>query len=354
MIKVNRKELLYILEQTPAHQNIMLVGKHGIGKSKIIEQYFMQQGQQVVTLFLGQMSDPGDLIGLPMENEHTGKTDFRPPYWFPTDGKPIVLFLDELNRARPEILQTVMDLTLNKTLAGKHLPEGSRIISAINSGEEYQLTDLDPALVSRFNIYHFVPTVPEWLFWAAENGIDSRVISFIEKHPDCLEHNTEQDNGLERTPDRRSWQRVSEWITGIKTFNRNVEKGISGLVGVNAALQFVTFCKSEHGIGAQEVLTQFTKYKKELEELETHELATINEGTFRFIELEERTDATQGYIKNLEMYIKWLYETKRNEALAHWTTLFETNSYPKTKVAVLTHSPYIFNNLVDFIKAIQL
>lgn len=37
-----------------------------------------------------------------------------PPYWFPVDGKPIVLFLDELNRARPEVLQTIMDLALNR------------------------------------------------------------------------------------------------------------------------------------------------------------------------------------------------------------------------------------------------
>ena len=88
---------------------------------------------KVVSLFLGQMSDPGDLIGLPYKNEKTGNTEFMPPYWFPTDGKPIVLFLDELNRARPEVLQTIMDLALNKKLAGKQLPEGSRIISAVNS-----------------------------------------------------------------------------------------------------------------------------------------------------------------------------------------------------------------------------
>lgn len=56
------------------------------------------------TLFLGQMSDPGDLLGLPTKDEATGKTTFMPPYWFPIDDKPIVLFLDELNRARPEIL----------------------------------------------------------------------------------------------------------------------------------------------------------------------------------------------------------------------------------------------------------
>ena len=91
------------------------------------------------------MSDPGDLIGLPRLNNESGKTEFMPPYWFPTDGKPIVLFLDELNRARPEVLQTIMDLALNRKLAGRTLPKGSRIISAVNDGEEYQLTDLDPA-----------------------------------------------------------------------------------------------------------------------------------------------------------------------------------------------------------------
>ena len=110
-IKIDAKELITLLESTPSSHNIMLTGKHGIGKSPILTKYFNSKNQNVVTLFLGQMSDPGDLIGLPHLNEQTGKTDFMPPYWWPTDHNPIVLFLDELNRARPEILQTVMDLT---------------------------------------------------------------------------------------------------------------------------------------------------------------------------------------------------------------------------------------------------
>ena len=155
-ITINTSELLKVLEETPSNQNIMLVGKHGIGKSQILTKFYESQGIRVVTLFLGQMSDPGDIIGLPNKDESTGQTVFALPYWFPVDNNPIVLFLDELNRARPEILQTVMDLALNRTLAGKSLPSGSRIISAVNIGEEYQLTDLDPALVSRFNIYDFI------------------------------------------------------------------------------------------------------------------------------------------------------------------------------------------------------
>ena len=186
-VKINANELEKLLVATPASQNIMLTGKHGIGKSQILEKFFSARGERVVILFLGQMSDPGDLIGLPRLDEMSGKTCFIPPYWFPTDGKPVVLFLDELNRARPEVLQTIMDLTLNRSLAGHRLPEGSRVISAVNDGEEYQLTDLDPALVSRFNIYEFKPTVQEWLLWAAKEKLDSRVIDFISENPDMLD-----------------------------------------------------------------------------------------------------------------------------------------------------------------------
>ncbi len=188
-IRVNTTELLQLLDLIPASHNIMLVGRHGIGKSEILTEYFNSRGMPVVPLFLGQMADPGDLIGIPARNENTGKTDFMPPYWFPLDGKPIVLFLDELNRARPEILQTIMDLALNRTLAGRRLPEGSRIISAVNEGDRYQLTDLDPALVSRFDIVNFQPTVQEWLLWAGRNGVDRRVMDFIEDNPVWLDRN---------------------------------------------------------------------------------------------------------------------------------------------------------------------
>ena len=79
-INVNITELKGLLDMTPADQNIMLVGNHGIGKSEILTAYFSAKGMKVVPLFLGQMSDPGDLIGIPNRNEKTSKTDFMPPY----------------------------------------------------------------------------------------------------------------------------------------------------------------------------------------------------------------------------------------------------------------------------------
>ena len=351
-VNINITELHRILEVTPDYHNIMLIGKHGIGKSQIIENFFVKQGKKVVTLFLGQMSDPGDLIGLPTLDGN--KTDFRPPWWFPENSEPVVLFLDELNRARPEILQCVMDLTLNKRLNGKSLPAGSRIVTAVNDGEEYQLTDLDPALVSRFNIYNFAPTVAEWLLWAAERKIDSRIIEFIEKNPDMLDSAAKEYAGLEKTNDRRSWQRVSEIISKIENFDKTAEKTIAGVIGIAAALKFINFVKTNHGLNVKQILSDFAKHKSKLEKLPIHELTVFNEGMFRIVETEDEPEMAIKYVQNIELYIKWLQKNKKNEILAHWTTLYDAQTYPQTKVAILTHSPYIFKNIVQFIKDIQL
>ena len=241
--RIKTTELLSLLDITPADQNVMLVGNHGIGKSEILTEYFSRKGMKVVPLFLGQMSDPGDLIGIPNRNTETGKTEFMPPYWFPLDGKPIVLFLDELNRARPEVLQTIMDLALNRSLAGRKLPEGSRIISAVNAGDQYQLTDLDPALVSRFNVMNFHPSAEEWLLWAEKAGVDARVRDFIRENPMWLDKDPDAregaDTGLDKTPDRRGWKRVSDTLKQAGNIDTIVTKAISAIVGPKAASAFV-------------------------------------------------------------------------------------------------------------------
>ena len=43
-IAINSKELLTLLEVTPSWQNIMLTGRHGIGKSQILTKYFESKG----------------------------------------------------------------------------------------------------------------------------------------------------------------------------------------------------------------------------------------------------------------------------------------------------------------------
>ena len=351
---INIKELYEVLAVMPASQNLMLVGKHGIGKSEILTNYFEKQGLSVQTLFLGQMSDPGDLIGLPRMDENTGKTIFMPPYWFPTDGKPVVLFLDELNRARPEVLQTVMDLALNRKLAGHSLPQGSRLIAAVNDGEEYQLTDLDPALVSRFNIFRFRPSVQEWLKWASEQKMDSRVIDFIRNFPKFLDEDGVVDNpdrGLDKTPDRRAWKKVSDCISNIENLREIHKKMIAGIVGPIATQMFFKSLAANKILSGKDVLLEYPKCKATLKKYKLHEIALVNDDIFRFLDVggyssEQKTTMAT----NLKSYVSDLQKNDKNEELAHFASFFEKNTYPIAVTFIVSETFEVYDMLLNFIK----
>ena len=329
-VRVDARELIELLELTPPNQNVMLVGRHGIGKSQIIADHFHGRDMKVVSFFLGQMSDPGDLIGLLHKDEHTGRSEFLPPYWWPHDDEPIVLFLDELNRARPEILQSVMELALNKTLAGKRLPEGSVIISAVNEGDEYQLTDLDPALVSRFNLYEFAPTLEDWLLWAERNQIDARITSFVQKQPQYLDGhgaaseggNDEVLSGLIKTPDRRGWARVSELIEPLERLEGTHIKLVAGIVGSAAANAFRRSLATPLPVSPADVLMELSKHRKTLGKMPLGELLLLNEQLLVWINSDKcPSDKEDKARAALLGYLKLLRKRKLDEAVAHFVSM---------------------------------
>lgn len=350
-ISIDVKELYSILDSTPCEQNIMLVGRHGIGKSRIIEQYFTARNLPVASLFLGQMSDPGDLIGLPRINEITGHTEFMPPFWFPTDGRPVALFLDELNRARPEMLQTVMDLVLNRKLAGRSLPAGSRIVSAVNAGEEYQVGDLDPALVSRFNIYHLRPSVADWLDWAKKENLEERVIKYISARPEMLDSRFDANAGsLEPSPDRRAWERVARAIRGSKDVTPLLTKLIAGIVGVSAAVDFADNMRLKE-LSGLDILTDFHNITGKLEEMDLTELTAL---------INDLLDAMTGQAKrkyrftaesadNLEAFTDWLVDSHRREAYVFFLKSLMGGSHSKAMAQIARTKPGLLKKYNEFI-----
>lgn len=356
-INITTTELLSLLDITPADQNLMLVGNHGIGKSEILTDYFSGKGMKVVPLFLGQMSDPGDLIGIPNRNDTTGKTEFMPPYWFPLDGKPVVLFLDELNRARPEVLQTIMDLALNRTLAGRRLPDGSRIISAVNAGDQYQLTDLDPALVSRFNVVTFRPTAQEWLLWADRVGVDARVRDFIRENPMWLDKNPDAkegaDTGLDKTPDRRGWKRVSDILKTAGDISPIVTKAIAAIVGPKAASALAGSVSARKILSGREVLQNFEKHLPTLKGYELHQLSVVNDGIFRHLEVENLSgQARENAKRNIDAYFTFLSKEKK-EAAAHFANLYVQGTYPKAVSFMARECQILTMAMVMYVKSIR-
>ena len=333
---INSPELNEILNLTPSNQNILLVGRHGIGKSEILTNYFEKKKLNVVPLFLGQMADPGDLIGLPYFNKETGHTEYYPPYWFPLDDKPVVLFLDELNRARPELMQSVMDLALNRKLAGKKLPEGSQVIAAVNDGEEYQVEELDPALISRFNVYYFEPEIMDWIKWAQLNNLDSRVVKFIKESQDqldnCKKSSEDEEDSFCKTPDRRAWKKVSDVVKNIRDLKEKHIKLISGIVGREAAVSFIVSSKlnENDNMNIENFWNKGSDSFKALMILSSNEFCEFTDKVYStLVPFSDDDIELLRHIQIFDSFVEWVSSGDRNEALGYIVSVFTDNKFPE-------------------------
>lgn len=267
---MNIETLKKVLAVTPAAQTIMLKGPHGIGKTEVIRQLAKDVWHQDCIEFqASQISDVGDLIGLPRINAETGHTEFVPPYWYVKDEngnpKPVTLFLDEINRGTTLITNAMMQLGLDHRIMQFQLAEGSHVICAINPGDDgnYDVEEFDPAKLDRFVVYNFTPEVQEWLEWAIDNGVNSLVTGYISQYSSDLDPwgNKAASKTAGGTfdgilPSRRTWVRFANFLdAGIESglFEGTNGTGIlqeacAGYVGQAIAAKFKTYFV-QHGTG---------------------------------------------------------------------------------------------------------
>ena len=192
--------------------------------------------------------------------------------------------------------------------------------------------------MSRFNVYFFSPTVGEWLFWAKQHGIDQRVITFIEEHPDELEKNVDINKGtFDKTPDRRAWVRVSGLLQasgGITDMNR-LAKMITGIIGARSASMFIQALNQSRMLTAREVLNDFISCQNELSAYTMPQIAIINEGIYQTLELGINQDEKEKVNSNLLRYIHWMLSNGRQEVIAHFASFFENATYPNANAHIM-------------------
>ncbi len=142
-----------VKQYTKDGHNVMLVGKHGVGKTAIITRACEELGLRT-KYWSAPLIDPDiDLGGIPVPNKKTGTLDFfsNKEIW---DAE--VIFLDELNRAAPRTLNMIFELLQFKSVHGKKLPNLKCVHCAINppGAGSYDVQQLDDALMDRF--YAFI------------------------------------------------------------------------------------------------------------------------------------------------------------------------------------------------------
>jgi MoxR-like ATPase len=224
----------------------LLVGRHGVGKSALLEQAAAELGIGFVTRDLSLM-EPPDLVGLPKMDGAV--TQYLRPAFLPTTGRGLLAF-EELNRCSAYMRAPCLQLLTARSLNDYSLPAGWLPVAAINPSDAgYEVEELDPALLSRFVRVDVEPDREEWLAWARASEVDTGVITYVASDPAIFDH-------PESSP--RAWAYVNDLLrAAVKagTPRETLREAVAGLVGpTRMAAFFRALHRDEPPLTADEVL----------------------------------------------------------------------------------------------------
>jgi len=246
---------------------LFIWGATGIGKSDTVRQAAQEiakelkleyhdgingaDGFNVVDARLSQF-DPSDLRGLPFVTE--GKTKWAYPDWLPREGRGL-LFLDEANLAPPLVQSSAYQLVLDRKLGSYTVPEGWAIISAGNRMEDRaHIFEMAGPLCNRFiHIELQIPNMADWTTWAISQGIDSRIVTFLNFKPSLL-YRFDDKIKEKAFPTPRSWARYcSSMVKDVVDYN-DLHTMISSAVGEGVATECVAYMKLSQKIDLKKLL----------------------------------------------------------------------------------------------------
>lgn len=242
----------------------LLVGHSGIGKTQITENNAKDifPNHKFVTIMASQQ-DVGDFIGIPdiVKLETTGAdgkkvvsrvTSWARPEWMPYE--PCVLFLDELNNARPDVESAMLQLVLEKRIHTHELHPDSYICAAINpaTAEYTTANTMSAALVKRFMVIPFEPQATEFLSWAKDSKrVNPKLVSFLQHQPSITGVEKKLDTLIDVKPCPRLWtEAVSKMYDvmekeGLTEDRELIKDMLSSTVGGNAAAAFLSWMDTQ-------------------------------------------------------------------------------------------------------------
>lgn len=158
--------------------NVLLRGKHGVGKTARILEAFTRNGLRYQYFSASTMDPWVDFIGVPKERlDEKGEPylDLVRPKNFQND-EVEAIFLDEFNRSSKKVRNAVMELIQFKSINGKKFKNLKIVWAAINPEDEevnkYDVEALDPAQMDRFHVILNIPYAPDADYFRGKYGRD--------------------------------------------------------------------------------------------------------------------------------------------------------------------------------------
>lgn len=243
----------------------LVCGKHGIGKSQMIKSIAKELGGVCITVEGGTLKE-GEITGLPYQyKDESGQIRFRfLPYYaveriqseekniyeamygaaenadalsgdenryalnnLTFDEKvkalrsgrirPVILFIDEINRTENSVYKELMNILLTRSVNGYEFPWWVFFVGAMNPSTQnsiYATNEMDPAQLDRFIKIKVCDNMKEWLSYGKAAQIDPRILSFIKDNPKCLSSQSKDlDDEEKPEPSPRGWDMVDTLLS---------------------------------------------------------------------------------------------------------------------------------------------
>ena len=273
---MNIEQTKEILKGMPSDKSVMLHAKHGVGKSSVVRQVAEELTSETGDTYgfydvrLSQC-EVGDIKGMPDKDTDRNVLRFLKQEWWPKDpNSKGILFFDELNRASKDVLQAVFEICLDRRLDGEKLPDGWRVVSAVNSDDDYDVVELDPALHDRWFHIDFDPSVSEWMEWARKSDVHDAVVEFVNRNQNLLDPPVGNLEAGRVYPSRRSWVAFSDVINAMSLDSRTDDGMLTqvakGWVGREIAVMFQKFLTNEFSqLRPSDIIDNFDKFKSKVE-----------------------------------------------------------------------------------------
>lgn len=304
----------------------LISGKHGIGKSAIVKTVAKDLGGTCITIEGGTLKE-GEITGLPYQYENAqGEARFKfLPYYaveriqeqekllFEQAGKtieendvlsgtenryaqndlapqekinlllsgkvkPVIIFVDEINRTENTVYKELMNILLTKTVNGYQFPWWVFFVGAMNPSTQnsvYATNEMDPAQLDRFLKLKVTSNTSEWIRYGKKAGISPAILQFIKENPKCLsESAAELDDEEKPTPSPRGWDMVDTilssepllqpFFTAKENSENVVAKDMKELVaaklgGTVATMYFASLVENVNAFTAEEVFADDEK-----------------------------------------------------------------------------------------------
>jgi hypothetical protein len=155
--------------------NVMLIGLHGVGKTEEVLALAKKKGLKLKYYSCSTMDPFTDFVGVPFARQGENGEEYLKMVRPREVDDAEIIFFDEFNRADPKVHNALFELIQFRKINGETLPNLRMVWAAMNPpGQDYDVEELDPALIDRFDVFEDVKAAPSVPYMTSV-GIDADV-----------------------------------------------------------------------------------------------------------------------------------------------------------------------------------